>query len=195
MSSSSNSRTADAVTKLSRVRMISPLRRRLLQLLALVPLAPMAGPSIAAAGIDPLSGLKRWGSGEFRRFGFLVYAATLWAGDDPQRPPFALCLDYKRTIAGSAIAEASVSEMRKFGSDEATLRRWGEQMARLFPDVAPGDFIIGIHDGNGARFHYNGNPLGEMADPTFASRFFAIWLDPRTSAPHLRAALLKLPES
>jgi hypothetical protein len=40
----------------------------------------------------------RWGSGEFRRFGFLVYEATLWAGDDPLRPPLALKLTYKRNI-------------------------------------------------------------------------------------------------
>ncbi len=187
-----------------RARLSSPLRRRLLQLFALAPLVPLAllsplaslaAPSIASAGTDPLNGLKRWGSGEFRRFGFLVYAATLWAGDDPQRPPFALRLDYKRTIAGTTIAEASISEMRKLGSDETTLRRWGEQMARLFPNVAPGDFIIGVHDGSGARFHYNGKLLGEIADPAFASRFFAIWLDPRTSAPDLRTALLKPPEA
>ena len=147
------------------------------------------------AGTNPLNGLKRWGSGEYRRFGFLIYAATLWAGNDPLRPPFALRLDYKRSITGTAIAEASVSEMRKIGGDETALRGWGEQMARLFPNVSPGDHIIGIHDGSGARFHYNGSPLGEIPDPAFAGHFFAIWLDLRTSAPDLRAALLRPPDA
>lgn len=157
-------------------------------------LLALAGLPFAALAIpDPLAGLQRWGNGEFRRFGFLVYEATLWAADDPVRPPLALRLDYKRTIAGSAIAEASVKEMRKFGSDEASLQRWGESMAKLFPNVRSGDHIVGVYRTEGAAFLFNGQAIGEIADPVFARQFFAIWLDPRTSAPELRAALLKRP--
>ena len=164
-------------------------RRRFCLALAVWPLTGWA-----AAGADSqIAGMRRWGSGEFRRFGFLVYQATLWAGDDPERPPLALRLDYKRNITGSAIAEASVKEMRAFTSDEAALKRWGEQMARVFPDVRPGDHLLGIYRPEGASFEYNGQAAGDIADPEFARRFFAIWLDPRTSAPELRAALLKRP--
>lgn len=159
-------------------------RRRLLLALAGMPFA-------AFAGSDPTAGLQRWGSGEFRRFGFLVYAATLWAGDDPLRPPLALRLDYRRGLAGAAIAAASVKEMRQLGADEAALGRWGEQMARLFPDVGDGDYIVGLYHPERAVFHFNGRWLGEIADAGFARHFFAIWLDPRTSAPELRAALLR----
>lgn len=155
---------------------------------------PFAGlANMEAAETDSPLGLQRWGSGEFRRFGFLVYEATLWAGDDPQRPPLALRLDYKRKIDGSAIADASVSEMRKLGADEKMLAIWGEQMTRLFPDVVPGDSLIGYYRADGASFSFNGTPIGEIADPEFAERFFAIWLDPKTSAPDLRVALLKRP--
>jgi hypothetical protein len=169
----------------------SPARRCLLLALAGAPLAALP----AFASSDPTAGLQRWGSGEFRRFGFLVYQATLWAGDDPQRPPLVLRLDYKRSIAGAAIAEASIKEMRAFTSDEAALKRWGEQMARVFPDVKPGDHILGVYRPEGATFQHNGRVTGEIADPEFARRFFAIWLDPRTSAPDLRAALLKRPDA
>ena len=113
------------------------------------------------------------------------------AGDDPQRPPLALRLDYKRNIEGKAIAEASVKEMRRFVADEALLKRWGEAMARLFPDVKPGDHILGVYRPEGAVFLFNGQALGEIAEPAFARQFFAIWLDPRTSAPELREALLR----
>jgi hypothetical protein len=147
----------------------------------------------AFAMSDPMAGLKRWGNGEFRRFGFLVYEATLWAGDDPQRPPLALRLDYKRNLSGLAIAEASVKEMRPMGGDEASLKRWGEQMAKIFPDVKAGDHIIGHYRPEGAAFSYNGRPAGEILEPEFARRFFGIWLDPRTSAPDLRTLLLKRP--
>jgi hypothetical protein len=153
---------------------------------------PFAGlANIGATDADAIRGLQRWGNGEFRRFGFLIYEATLWAGDDPQRPPLVLRLDYKRKIDGSAIADASVSEMRKLGADQKMLAIWGEQMTRLFPDVVPGDSLVGYYDCDGARFSHNGRPIGEIADPEFAARFFAIWLDPRTSAPELRIALLK----
>lgn len=168
----------------------STARRRLLLALAIWPWLP-AG---AATLVDPTRGLRRWGQGEFRRFGFLVYEATLWGGDDPARPPLALRLDYRRNIAGSAIAEASVKEMRQLGADEALLRRWGPEMARLFPDVKPGDHIVGVYRPEGASFLFNGRPLGEIPEPEFARRFFGIWLDPRTSAPDLRAALLRRPE-
>ncbi len=196
MSSSLNSRIVDPVApgaragefhgqpeKTAKNEMASGRRRLLLALAA----APFA----AFANTDPTAGLKRWGNGEFRRFGFLVYEATLWAGEDPQRPPLALRLDYKRTIAGAAIAEASVKEMRGLGADEASLLRWGERMTRLFPDVKAGDFIVGQYEPGVARFHFNGRLLGEVADADFARAFFGIWLDVRTSAPALRAALLR----
>ncbi|MDE2440485.1 MAG: chalcone isomerase family protein [Betaproteobacteria bacterium] len=193
MSSNLNSRIVDlivpGVRRFSATRphaLASVRRREVVLALAGLPFAALANP-------DPLAGLQRWGNGEFRRFGFLVYEATLWAADDPVRPPLALRLDYKRTIAGSAIAEASVKEMRKFGSDEASLQRWGESMVKLFPNVRPGDHIVGIYRTEGAVFLFNGQAIGEIADPAFARQFFAIWLDPRTSAPELRAALLKRP--
>jgi hypothetical protein len=166
---------------------LSSRRRQLLLALAAWPLAVAASPAE-----DPTGGLRRWGSGEFRRFGFLIYEATLWAGDDPLRPPLALKLTYKRNLAGAAIAEASVKEIRNLGlADDATLKRWGEQMARLFPDVRNGDAIVGHYQPGGARFLYNDRLLGSIDEPAFARAFFAIWLDARTSAPELRAALLK----
>ena len=164
-------------------------RRRLLIGLAILPLLGL--PRLARANNNVLGGMKRWGSGEFRRFGFLIYSATLWASDDPHNPPLALRLDYQRHIAGKAIALASVKEMRRFVSDEARLQSWGEAMARIFPDVKPGDHIIGVHAEDRASFYQNGRLLGSIDEAGFADAFFAIWLDPRTSAPELRASLLR----
>lgn len=161
-------------------------------------LALAACPLLAWANSDrenPIGGFQRWGTGEFRRFGFLVYEATLWAGgDDPQRPPLAIKLTYKRNIAGKAIAEASVKEIRNLGiADESRLQAWGELMTKIFPDVRPGDHILGLNLPECARFFYNDQAVGKIDDPAFARAFFAIWLDPKTSAPDLRAALLKRP--
>lgn len=196
MSSSSNSRIADPVAGGARPAPAagdpaSAGRRALLLALATAALAGLARPARADTAV--LSGLRPWGSGEFRRFGFLVYEATLWAGDDPLRPPLALRIDYKRAIEGKAIADASVKEMRRFVSDEALLRAWGEQMQRIFPDVRPGDHILGVYRPDGARFYQDDRFLGAIGAPGFAAAFFAIWLDPRTDAPDLRAALLRRP--
>lgn len=68
-------------------------------------------------------------------------------------------------------------------------------MGRIFPDVRPGDHIVGVQLPDEARFFYNDRSLGTVDDPAFARAFFAIWLDAKTSAPELRAALLKRPAS
>ena len=167
------------------------MRRRFLLALSAWPFASWANP----APVSLTAGYQRWGTGEFRRFGFLVYEATLWAaGDDPLRPPLALKLTYKRNIVGRDIAEASVKEIRNLGmADSAQLKRWGELIEKIFPDVKPGDHILGVHLPEGARFFYNDQPAGTVDDAAFARAFFAIWLDSKTSAPDLRAALLKRP--
>lgn len=176
-----NSRIAEAQAP------ASGRRRRLV-------LALLAAPLAISAAADPTAGLTRWGSGEFRRFGFLVYEAVLWASDDPLRPPLALRLTYKRNIDGAAIADASVKEIRNLGmADEKQLKRWGELMGNIFPDVRPGDQITGLYLPDAALFFLNGRLLGSIDEPAFARAFFAIWLDPRTSAPGLRSALLKRP--
>jgi hypothetical protein len=165
----------------------SPVRRKLLVALA-------AAPSTAFAVSDPLAGLQRWGQGEFRRFGFLIYDAALWAAEDPTQWPQALRLTYRRSIAGGVIAEASVREMRALGAPEADLQRWGNWMQLIFPAVRPGDQILGVFRKEGVRFLFNGREIGVLDDADFARYFAGIWLDPRTSAPDLRAALLRRKE-
>lgn len=168
-------------------------RRAFLGALAALPLAAWMPP----AASEPLAGFTRLGSGEFRRFGLLIYEATLWSSAaDPLTPPFALWLTYRRNISSRQLVEASVSEMRKLKvASEAQLAEWGAALARIFPDVQPGDRIVGIHEPSGARFLHNGKPAGVVNDAAFASAFFGIWLHPDTSAPELRAALLRPSES
>jgi hypothetical protein len=198
MSCSSNSRTAEPagvhgqpVPEAENQRQ-APGRRRCLQ--ALLLLTCLGGRGTLAGEAPPWPGLRRWGRGELRRFGLLVYEASLWAGDDPLRPPYALRLDYRRDIPGRLIGEASLREMRQLGADEAQLTQWAPRLQQLFPDVRSGDHITGIHRGSSAWFSHNGRFLGEIAEPGFADAFFAIWLDPRSSAPALRQALLARPE-
>ena len=138
--------------------------------------------------------MQRVGSGTLRWFGLRVYDAELRAGVRPVTfaSPFALSLRYARGLKGRAIAERSLEEIAALGFGSPAQRAaWAEAMRALFPDVAEGDSLTGLHlPGRGARFFFNGQLLGEIEDPNFSRAFFAIWLDPRTRAPSLRAALL-----
>lgn len=161
----------------------------------------LAGPA-SATSPEPdagamLQGQQPMGAGLLRVWGFEVYQARLWAapGFDPlrfDRTPFSLELDYRRAFQGRDIARRSIEEMSGLMTLEPEqAQRWLTAMGALFPDVQPGDRILGVHrPGQNAAFYLNGRLLGEIADPAFSARFFAIWLSPRTSQPALRDALL-----
>lgn len=154
-----------------------------------------APPAIATQLSDP----RLAGEGDLRWFGLKVYTAQLWVDrpglriDRLHAVPFALDLRYATALKGASIAERSVQEIERMGFGDPQRRgRWHEAMRRLFPDVARGDRLTGVHEpGRGARFFHNDRPIGAVDDPDFASAFFAIWLDERTVAPSLRQALLR----
>lgn len=140
---------------------------------------------------------RQVGSGLYSYWGFDIYQASLWVepGFDATALPsqrYALELHYRRSFKGRDIAERSITEMRRVGPfSEAQAQSWSREMERVFPDVASGDRLTGVHlPGRGAQFYANGKPTGEITDPEFASRFFGIWLSEKTSAPKLRLTLL-----
>lgn len=144
-----------------------------------------------------LAGQSLRGQSLFRYWGFEVYVASLYtepvfAAERYAQQRFALELQYRRSFSGSDIAQRSIDEMQGIApltAQQAT--DWKAAMERLFPDVAPGDRLLGVHQpGGGARFFHNGQLRGSIDDPLFAERFFGIWLSPRTSAPKLREALI-----
>lgn len=134
------------------------------------------------------------GQGEMRWFGLRLYEASLWApaGRWQADLPYALELRYARDIASGRLVQASIEEMQRLGSaDEARLARWKLELERVFPDVRSGDVIHGLHlPQRGAEFYHQGKLTGRIDDVDFARAFFAIWLDPRTREPALRARLL-----
>ncbi len=139
------------------------------------------------------------GEGRLTWFGFPVYDARLFvpAGFDARDPAtqrFVLELTYARRLTGRSIADASRDELERLGFGSAADRaRWHAAMTRIFPDVDKDRRIAGVHlPGRGARFYFDGRFIGAIEDAEFARGFFAIWLDPRTRAPALRAALLRL---
>lgn len=137
------------------------------------------------------------GKGRLTFFGFQVYDARLWANpgfgaSSFTVQPLALELAYLRDFDSRAVAERSISEMRRSAPvSEALAEKWMAAMARVLPDVKKGDRVMGVHrPGVGAAFWMNGQPTGEIRDAEFAKLFFGIWLAPTTSEPGLRSALL-----
>jgi hypothetical protein len=162
--------------------------------------APAARANTAPAAVSAqLPEARLAGEGELRWFGLKVYSAQLWVGrpglriERPAAAPFALELRYATSLKGTMIAERSLQEMERMGYGDAPRRgRWLDAMKRLFPDVAKGDRLTGIHEpGRGARFFHNDRAIGTVDDPDFSNAFFAIWLDERTVAPSLRESLIR----
>jgi hypothetical protein len=137
------------------------------------------------------------GQSLYRYFGFAVYQIRLFVPpqfnrDDYAKSTFALELQYQRDFAGADIAERSLKEMKRAsGITDAQGAQWLEKMKALFPNIKEGDKLLGIHQpGVGARFLFNGKPIGEVKDAEFSRRFFGIWLGSSTSDPALRQTLL-----
>lgn len=138
--------------------------------------------------------LKPRGEAVMRFIGIKVYDIRLWSAATPHafNELFALELVYDMRLKGKEIASRSVGEMRDVGYvDEAQLKRWGETMAGIFPDVKPGDALIGVSiPGKEARFYARDRLIATVPDPEFAKAFFDIWLSPNTNEPRARARLL-----
>ena len=164
-----------------------------------LPAAANAPADVPAHVNRALGDARPAGSGRLTWFGLHVYDARLFvprAGFDAQRfaeQPFALELTYARTLNGRAIAERSDGEIGRLGlGSEEQRARWLKAMTALFPDVRAGQQLAGINvPGRGVEFYLDGRRLGGVDDPAFGAAFFAIWLDARTTAPDLRAGLLK----
>jgi hypothetical protein len=165
-----------------------------LLVLSLVAAAPGLAQNLPEVVARDVPGLTPIGEGTMRFFGLKVYDVRLWT---PMRSfnhldPFALELIYDLSLSGRDIAERSVKEMRGLGySDEVKLKRWGDEMARIFPDIKQGDTLVGVSvPGKEARFYTREKFIAAVADPEFARAFFDIWLSERTSAPGVRSKLL-----
>jgi hypothetical protein len=150
--------------------------------------------SLPAPVAKDVPSLVAQGEAAMRWFGLKVYDIRLWT---PMKvwshaEPFALELNYDMNLGGKDIAAKSVELMRKQGvNDEDKLKRWGELMARVFPDIKKGDTLIGVSiPGKEARFYTKDRFLEAVADTEFAKAFFDIWLAESTTEPGLRRRLL-----
>lgn len=181
----------------SALRPAGALAGILLATLSLAVLPAGAAPDAEAA----LDELVEVGSGELRWLGMEVYEARLLNGSavfsgDLSSAPLALEITYRRNIPRDRLVRTTEREWsrlaRELGLPERRrVQGWLDQVASIWPDVAPGDRIVALVQPSGVtEFHGNDGLLGVVPDPEFGPAFLGIWLHPATRAADLRAALL-----
>ena len=131
------------------------------------------------------------GQGRMTYWGFDLYDAKLLQLNHPQGASVALKIDYLKSFKSENLREQTLKEMKQLGVSSVQRDKWSVELKDIFPDVKPGHSITAIYQPTvGTIFLHNQKYVGKVSGDEFSKAFFAIWLDPRTSAPQLRSQLL-----
>jgi Chalcone isomerase-like len=137
--------------------------------------------------------LKEVGTGTYRKLGFSVYHASLWApnGVWDAGKPYALKLQYTRSLSQETLADATIDNIRdEQVADEETMARWSAGIKKTMPAVEDGDVMIGVAvPGGESALFYNGKQIAKTQDQVLSKAFFDIWLG-NGADEDLRTALL-----
>lgn len=124
--------------------------------------------------------LVKVGDGTYRKFGFSVYRATLWAANKAWNPnrPYALELNYTRSVSQETLADTVIDDIHGQNvTDEETFKRWEKYLRDTLPAVEDGDTMIGVAvPGKKSYLYFNGKEIAQLNDPELSKAFFAIWL-------------------
>jgi hypothetical protein len=94
---------------------------------------------------------------------------------------------YSNRVSISSGVEVTCNEVVVFGRAPG----WAEGIVAGVAPMADLLDLAGVQAASGpAQFFHNGRPIGSIANVRLKRAFFAIWLDPRTSAPDLRNRLI-----
>ncbi|MEO0047948.1 MAG: hypothetical protein RLZZ410_907 [Pseudomonadota bacterium] len=136
-----------------------------------------------------MSGAKVQGQGRMTYWGFDLYDAKLLQLNNSSG--YALRIDYLKNFKSDDLREQTIKEMTQLGVPEESRSKWSKDLKGIFPNIAIGNSLTAIYQPKvGTIFLHNEKYIGQMAGDDFSRAFFAIWLDPRTSAPELRSQLL-----
>ncbi|MBU3620476.1 chalcone isomerase family protein [Polynucleobacter sp. CS-Odin-A6] len=131
------------------------------------------------------------GVGRLTFWGFHIYDVTLYRSSNLSSAEFALDIKYQKSSSGSLIAHKTAEEMKKMGVSDSQATIWEKELAEVLPNVESGQTLTGVYSPKvGATLFYEGKKIAQIPGVEFSKAFFGIWLDPKTSAPKLRAELL-----
>jgi hypothetical protein len=139
------------------------------------------GPVHAKESLDPyVKGLQLQGQGRMTFWGFDVYDARLYVGDQRGQTGFALDLNYLRSLKGADITKSTIDEMQRLGVSEANRNAWGKKLDGIFPNVVSGSSLTAIHvPGRGTVFLHNGKPAAKLLAMILPRHFFPSGLIPK----------------
>lgn len=143
-----------------------------------------------------LSQMQLIGDVSYHYWFWHVYDIRLYAKSKPwsYKKPFALRLDYKRDFKGASITKETLKQIRRQNPkiDQVLLKRWREELNKVFPDIQKGQALVGYFNGKQQTFFYRGNGqyLGVIDGRDFAEAFFNIWLGKQSMDPKLTEQLI-----
>lgn len=143
----------------------------------------------------PYDGFTAVGSANYWLGPFKLYRATLLSptASFDANSPYALKLEYSRSIPATKIANATIIEMARLSNQpEDTYDGMRGELETCFGDVDKGDVITGYkRSENVTEFTLNGTLRCTIDKPNFSAHFFAIWLDPAGRYPKKTSDLTK----
>jgi hypothetical protein len=159
-------------------------------------LSPLNAVAAPAEISDVIHADTPFGQGPYRFLLVTAYTAQLWtdASHWSVDVPFALTLDYKMHFSTDEMVSRTREEMKHVdpGLSDDAISAYAERLKQAFPPVGPGDRITALNvPGAPTRFYRDGVLTATIDDPKMNADFFGIWLSPRSSAPALRAALVR----
>ena len=139
--------------------------------------------------------LQPVGSGKYKKLGFTIYNATLFAPQanwQAAKPyPYALQLKYARSLSKETLLDAlmeNISDQKT--ADAKTLKRWKGLLKQYLPAVKEGDVLVALSNPKkNSEIYFNGTKIGDIPEKPLSDAFFGIWLG-KTADSELKSKLL-----
>lgn len=165
-------------------------------------LAQPAAPGVSTGAVSPATSigstqepLVQCGSARLKVMFWNVYESTLYTPGGVWQEgvrPLRLEIRYLRDIAALDLVKQTGKEWRAQGKSGPEHTVWQGELLGMWPDVQAGDVIALALDAQGlSTFYFNGDAIGNIADPRFGEDFAGIWLSADTTRPELRAQLIQ----
>ncbi|MBU2891869.1 chalcone isomerase family protein [Colwellia sp. D2M02] len=111
-------------------------------------------------------------------------------GMTEKSPSLLFEIQYLRDITKQDLITRTIEQWQHLAITAEQYNKFIPVLEAIWPDIKTDDSLALLIDNNLSHFYFNGNHIGTIAHASFGPLFTAIWLDPNTSQPKLRAKLI-----